>query len=70
MIEGFSTDVTLPERADLLVAEIVGEIATAEGIVSTMRDAQERHLKRPYDPLSYIPQRVQTWCAPASYVLH
>lgn len=69
VIEGFSTDITLPERADLLVAEIVGNIATAEGIVGTMLDAQQRHLKRPYDPASYIPQRVQTWCAPVSYVM-
>jgi len=69
VIEGLSTEVTLPEPADLLVAEIVGEIATAEGLVSTMSDAQARHLKMPYDPDSYIPQRVQTWCAPASYTV-
>lgn len=68
IIEGFSTNVSLPEPADLLVAEIVGEIATAEAIVHTMCDAQARHLRRPYDPDSYIPQRVQTWCSPVSYM--
>ena len=35
VIEGFSVDVELPERADLLVAEIVGQMATSEGIVCT-----------------------------------
>ena len=69
VIEGFSTDIELPERADLLVAEIVGDLASEEGLVPTMRDAQSRHLKRPDDPMSYIPQRVQSWCAPASYLV-
>mmetsp|Transcript_144244 Transcript_144244/g.251437 ORF Transcript_144244/g.251437 Transcript_144244/m.251437 type:complete len:548 (+) Transcript_144244:61-1704(+) len=69
ILEGSSTEVSLPERVDLVIAEIVGELATAEGIVCTMRDVQARHLKRPHDPTSYIPQRVQTWCAPASYVV-
>jgi len=68
VIEGFSVDVELPERADLLVAEIVGQMATSEGIVCTIRDAQARLLRRPLDPRSYIPQRVQTFCAPASYI--
>jgi hypothetical protein len=69
VIEGFSTHVTLPEKVDLLVAEIVGSIASEEGLVFTMRDAQQRHLKRPFDANSYIPRRVQTMCAPASYVI-
>lgn len=69
VIDGFSTAITLPERADLLVAEIVGSVASEEGLIQTMRDAQQRHLKRPFDPASYIPQRVQTLCAPASYIL-
>ena len=69
IIEGFSTDVTLPERADLLVAELVGSIASEEGLVQSVRDAQLRHLKRPSDPRSFIPRRVQTLCAPAAYLL-
>ena len=69
VFEGFSTDITLPEKVDLLVAEIVGDVASAEGLVTTMRDAQQRHLKRPHDPLSYIPQRVVTLASPASYLL-
>lgn len=70
VLEGFSTAVTLPEKADLLVAEIVGSIASEEGLHATMRDAQARHVKRPYDPASYIPNRCQTVAAPATYALH
>ena len=40
VIEGLSTEVTLPEKVDLLVAEIVGEVATSEGLVCSMADAQ------------------------------
>ena len=69
VIQGFSTDVTLPELADLLVAELVGSIASEEGLVQSVRDAQARHLKWPADPRSFIPRRVQTLCAPASHVL-
>lgn len=69
VMQGYSTELELPERVDLLVAELVGSVASEEGMVATMRDAQARHLKRPLDPASYIPQRVQTICAPASYVL-
>jgi len=70
VITGFSTEVNLPEKADLLVAEIVGSVASDEGIYATMHDAQLRHLKTPHDPASYIPRAVETWCAPASYALH
>ena len=70
IIHGFSTEVSLPEKADLLVAEIVGSVASDEGLYATMHDAQQRHLKRPHDPMSYIPRMVETWCAPASYALH
>ena len=37
VIEGYSTDVTLPEKVDLLVAEIVGDIASEEGLVAGIR---------------------------------
>ena len=70
VIEGFSTEIFLPEKADLLVAEIVGSVASDEGIYATMHDAQLRHLKKPHDPASYIPRAVETWCAPMSYALH
>ena len=70
VVEGFSTSVTLPEKCDLCVAEIVGSVASEEGLHATMRDAQARLLKRPNDEASYIPVRCQTVAAPAAYALH
>eukprot|EP00966_Prymnesium_polylepis_P312746 7226942-Prymnesium_polylepis.1 len=70
VIEGFSTEVKLPEKADLVVAEIIGSIASEEGLHATIRDAQARHVKEPSAPGSFIPARCQTYAAPASYALH
>ena len=70
VVEGFSTTITLPEKVDLLVAEIAGSVASEEGVYATIRDAQARLLKRPSDPLSYIPAYIETLAAPASYALH
>merc|ERR1712192_143507 len=67
---GYSTSISLPEKADLVVAEICGSVASEEGLYATMQDARNRFLKRPDDPLSFIPTRVQTYAAPASYALH
>ena len=47
VIEGFSTAITLPEPADLLVAEISGSVATEEGMCHSIRDARLRHMARP-----------------------
>ena len=70
VLEGFSTAITLPEKADLVVAEIVGSIASEEGMYATVRDAQARLVKRPELASSWIPSRCQTWVAPATYALH
>jgi protein arginine N-methyltransferase 1 len=45
VVRGQSTTIALPERADVLVSEILGNDPLAEGILSTFRDARERHLK-------------------------
>ena len=47
IIEGYSTDVTLPEKADLLLHEILGEVAGAEGVVHALTDAAARHWAPP-----------------------
>ena len=70
VIEGFSTELTLPEKVDLCVFEICGSLASEEGLYATMKDARERHVKRPDDPATYIPRRCQTYAAPVSYALH
>jgi precorrin-6B methylase 2 len=45
VIDGLSTSIELPERADVLVSEILGNDPLAEGILATFRDARARHLK-------------------------
>ena len=57
-------------KVDLVLAEIVGSVASEEGIVATIADARLRHVKSPNDPSSFIPARVQTWAAPAAYSPH
>lgn len=69
ILEGFSTDITLPEKADFAVAEIVGSVASEEGAYATIVDAHKRLVKNPYEPSSWIPNRIQTYAAPASYTL-
>ena len=70
VLDGFSTDIELPEKVDLVVAEIIGSIASEEGVVATIADAHKRFAKKPNNPASWIPSRVQTYAAPASYTLH
>ena len=72
VLEGFSSSVALPGdiKADLVLAEIVGSVASEEGLLATVRDAQARLVKRPHDPTSYIPYACQTIAAPACFALH
>jgi len=70
VLEGFSTAIELPQKADLVLAEIVGSVASEEGLYATIRDAQARLVKAPHDPKSWIPAGCQTWAAPASFALH
>lgn len=70
IIDGLSTELTLPEKVDLVLAEVIGTVASEEGAYATIRDAQLRHVKRPTDPSSWIPVKVQTLGAPCSYSVH
>ena len=70
VFEGYSTEVTLPEKVDVLISEVVGSMASEEGLYATIADAHARHVKRPTEPSSWIPYRSQTWGAPSSYALH
>ncbi len=44
-VEGSSLDVELPERADVLVTETIGNIGLDEGIITFVEDARRRFLK-------------------------
>lgn len=70
VIEGLSTELKeLPEKVDFCIAELIGSIASEEGVYATIRDAA-RFLKEPTDSDNWIPTRIQTFGAPASYTLH
>ena len=60
--------VNLPEKVDLIVSEVVGNVATGEGVVDTIRDARRRFLRSDLlkDPEAMIPRRCQTAIAPVT----
>jgi protein arginine N-methyltransferase 1 len=60
-VEGWSTEVDLPEPGDVLVTETIGNAGFDEGIVAWTVDARRR-LLRPGAAL--VPQRVRMWVAP------
>jgi hypothetical protein len=59
LVRGRSTDVTLPERADVLIGEVLGHDPLAEDIVATFRDARRRLLT----PGARMVPRVVNVCA-------
>lgn len=58
---GKSTQITLPERVDVVVSETIGNFGLDEGIVEWMADAARRHLK-PGGRI--VPQALRLWVAP------
>ncbi|WHT18413.1 50S ribosomal protein L11 methyltransferase [Crossiella sp. CA-258035] len=57
VLEGLSTEVHLPERADVCVSEIIGNLGGAEGAGAVLRDARDRLVRR--DGV-FIPHRSAT----------
>lgn len=70
VVEDFSTNVSLEQKADFVIAEIVGSVASEEGAYATIKSAHSKLLKDPNNDKSWIPSRIQTYAAPASYTLH
>jgi type I protein arginine methyltransferase len=60
-IQDLSTNISLPERVDLIVSDIHGVLPHFENMVPTIVDARERFLK-PGGHL--IPERETVWAAP------
>lgn len=63
--QGFSQDVDIGEKCDLLVHEIVGSIGSREGMVLAVNDAKDRFLK---PNAEFIPYQCITKIAPVSPV--
>eukprot|EP00441_Pelagodinium_beii_P031405 CAMPEP_0197635590 /NCGR_PEP_ID=MMETSP1338-20131121/11366_1 /TAXON_ID=43686 ORGANISM="Pelagodinium beii, Strain RCC1491" /NCGR_SAMPLE_ID=MMETSP1338 /ASSEMBLY_ACC=CAM_ASM_000754 /LENGTH=340 /DNA_ID=CAMNT_0043207677 /DNA_START=78 /DNA_END=1100 /DNA_ORIENTATION=+ len=75
VIEGDSMEVELPEKVDLIVSELIGSIATQEGVEPIIKDATKRFVKadsivagKPGSVM--IPARTQTRIAPVRYINH
>ena len=67
LIRGRSTHVDLPERADVIVSEIIGTDALGEGIVRLFKDARERLLK---PDARFVPHRLQVFALPVAAPEH
>ncbi|HXV15152.1 MAG TPA: 50S ribosomal protein L11 methyltransferase, partial [Gemmatimonadaceae bacterium] len=63
LIRGWSTEVSLPERADVLVTETIGHDPFEERIAENMADARDRFLK---PGARLIPERMRVWALPVS----
>jgi protein arginine N-methyltransferase 1 len=61
LIPGWSSQVQLPEKANVLVAEIIGNDPLEEGVMETFADARRRFLT---PDARIIPSRVQSFGAP------
>jgi len=69
VLTGFSTDSTLvlAAKADLIIHELIGEIAGEEGVVAAVVDAKMRHMSPDAEPPLCIPARACTMLAPCEY---
>lgn len=68
VIEACSHDVALPRQVDLVVHEILGEIASREGVAASLRDASERHVNRTALQKGgwSVPKAASTWITPVT----
>lgn len=64
VIQGFSYDVTLPERAEVLVHEVVGNMGKDEGMARIVHDAKRRLLR---DDALILPEHCAVRVAPVGH---
>ncbi len=62
-IKGHSSDISLPEKVDVVISETIGSIGFDENIIRNFIDARGRFLKTGG---SIIPARMRVFCAPVS----
>lgn len=65
VLRGVSTELSLPEKVDVIVSETIGSAAFDEGIVGYVADARKRFLA-PGGVI--VPRRLALWAAPVSDV--
>jgi len=66
LIRGWSTQVELPERADVLISEVIGHEPLAEDVLETTADAVSRLVK---PDARLVPGRLRIFCLPVQIPL-
>lgn len=61
IVEGLSYEVQLPERVDLIISEILGNLGDNEGMIAILNDAKERLLK---PEGKFLPNKVEVFLTP------
>lgn len=67
ILNGHSNDLQLPEKCDLIVHEIIGEIGSCEGVYAVIEDAKKKFLKSTDSEIWSIPDYVQTYLTPVEF---
>ena len=63
LIEGWSTRVSLPEPADVLISEVIGNDPLSEDILAVLMDARRRFLKK---DARFIPNKIRILGVPVA----
>lgn len=63
LVRGWSTEVELPERADVLVSEMIGNDPLEERVLEVTRDAKKRLLK---PSARFVPSRIRVFGLPVT----
>lgn len=63
LLRGWSADLSLPELADVLISEVIGNEPLAEGVVGVTKDALKRLLK---PDARLVPSRIRIYGLPVS----
>jgi 2-polyprenyl-3-methyl-5-hydroxy-6-metoxy-1,4-benzoquinol methylase len=63
LLRGWSSDLSLPERADVLISEVIGNEPLAEGVVGVTKDALKRLVK---PGARLVPSRIRIYGLPVS----
>jgi hypothetical protein len=63
LIRGWSTQIDLPKRADVLISEVIGHEPLAEDVLATTADAVRRLVKR---DARLVPGRLKIFCLPVT----
>lgn len=63
LIRGWSTQIELPQKADVIVSEIIGNDPFAEKVLQTIKDAKQRFLK---PDARFVPPQVTAYGIPVT----